>query len=361
MDKVERGRETLLSCATAKLRLTTIIPASCFSFRAQNWTRCKLSFPLKEVQIAYTNFVQACRDFGINITQPQPPIHYAGPDPLVDVKKAMIDAFKKGNYSPQAGPQLIVTFVRLLGCLRLSLLPLAFPSSSLFPVCRVRLTNTLHDLAFLFPSQTTKSSSKVYGGIKALGDCQWGIATQNMLISKARGAKPQYFQNVALKVNVKLAGINQTIQNGPPMFKQKPTIVFGAEYVVALPSQTVPLQCGRLTNVSNSISCFLGSVTHPGPGSLLPSIVAVVSSHDLPATAWTTHTRVQASGKGQEMISDLQEIARSAFTKFFQKTKRKPERVLFFRDGVAEGQFDEVMRVEVAAIKSEWDRTCLSF
>lgn len=36
---------------------------------------------------------------------------------------------------------------------------------------------------------------------------------------------------------------------------------------------------------------------------------------------------------------------------FKKKTTRKPERIVFFRDGVSEGQFDEVCRKEIAAIK----------
>ena len=47
---------------------------------------------------------------------------------------------------------------------------------------------------------------------------------------KVRNAKPSYFQNVALKVNVKLSGINQIIKGDlMPDFVKKGTIIFGAE------------------------------------------------------------------------------------------------------------------------------------
>lgn len=47
---------------------------------------------------------------------------------------------------------------------------------------------------------------------------------------KVRSAKQQYYQNVALKVNVKLNGINQVVKQGVnPEFAKMATMVFGAE------------------------------------------------------------------------------------------------------------------------------------
>lgn len=51
-----------------------------------------------------------------------------------------------------------------------------------------------------------------------------------MHIAKIRTAKQQYYQNVALKVNVKLNGVNQVVKSGlAPGFEKTPTIIFGAE------------------------------------------------------------------------------------------------------------------------------------
>lgn len=53
-----------------------------------------------------------------------------------------------------------------------------------------------------------------------------------MLMSKLKTAKSQYFANLALKVNVKLGGINQRVGDAKgflPGFDKTPTIVFGAE------------------------------------------------------------------------------------------------------------------------------------
>lgn len=47
--------------------------------------------------------------------------------------------------------------------------------------------------------------------------------------------------------------------------------------------------------------CLLVSVTHPGPGSLLPSIAGVVASFDPYATQYVAEARAQTSR--EEMVS----------------------------------------------------------
>ncbi|KAL7009525.1 hypothetical protein EMMF5_001156 [Cystobasidiomycetes sp. EMM_F5] len=72
-------------------------------------------------------------------------------------------------------------------------------------------------------------TSPQYSYIKHTGDVALGFATQNMLIQKMQKAGAQYYANVALKINVKLSGTNQSIQGGLPGFLKTPTMVFGAE------------------------------------------------------------------------------------------------------------------------------------
>lgn len=50
-------------------------------------------------------------------------------------------------------------------------------------------------------------------------------------------------------------------------------------------------------------------------------------------------------------IIDLEDMARALIKNYYRMSKRQPARLLFFRDGVSEGQFDEVCRREIAAIK----------
>lgn len=167
-----------------------------------------------------------------------------------------------------------------------------------------------------------KKSSLQYPLIKAACETVFQVPSQNLLIQKMRTAKSQYWSNVALKVNVKLGGTNQRAGDDRgwlPGFDKNPTIVFGAD------------------------------VTHPGPGSLLPSIAGVVASFDPYGTQYLAEARAQNSR--EEMIEDLEEIAFNLIKNFGKKTGIPPARILFFRDGVAESQFDEVCRKEISAIK----------
>lgn len=80
-----------------------------------------------------------------------------------------------------------------------------------------------------------------------------------------------------------------------------------------------------------------------------PSVAALVSSHDMAGVSYSTAVRVQK--KGEEIISELESMAVGLIKKFFKKTKRKPERIIFYRDGVSEGQYAEVCRKEIRALK----------
>ena len=102
-----------------------------------------------------------------------------------------------------------------------------------------------------------------------------------------------------------------------------------------------------------SLAYFSASVGHPGPGSLSPSIAALVSTHDLAGVSYSTAVRVQ--NNREEIIVDLEGMAVILIKKFFKKTKRKPERIVFYRDGVSEGQYAEVCRREIRALKREFD------
>ena len=53
------------------------------------------------------------------------------------------------------------------------------------------------------------------------------------------------------------------------------------------------------------------------------------------------------------MIVDLEGMAIPLLKKYYKKNKRKPERIVFYRDGVSEGQYAEVCKKEVRALKSE--------
>ena len=54
-------------------------------------------------------------------------------------------------------------------------------------------------------------------------------------------------------------------------------------------------------------------------------------------------------------MQDLKEIMKKLLLCFYQKNPQglnKPERLIFYRDGVSEGQFAEVQRVEIPQVQA---------
>ncbi|KAE9399799.1 argonaute-like protein [Gymnopus androsaceus JB14] len=184
-----------------------------------------------------------------------------------------------------------------------------------------------------------EGGNEIYTAVKHFGDVTMGVATQCLKSSKCFRAKAQYFANVCLKINVKLGGINavpdpksvQTLAD-----PNNPTIVMGAD------------------------------VIHPAPGSDgRPSFTSLVASVDSNNAKYVAECAVQTSR--QEIIENLETMA---FVKYFsfhnalnmyinyrKNVEKKspqsavPKRIIFYRDGVSEGQFKQVLEQELTALK----------
>ncbi|KAJ1397794.1 Ribonuclease H-like superfamily [Sesbania bispinosa] len=122
------------------------------------------------------------------------------------------------------------------------------------------------------------------------------------------------------------------------------------------PRQVLKLNKQYLENVALKIN------VKPGEDSS-PSIAAVVASMDWP---WVTKYRgiVSAQHHRQEIIQDLYKkhedskkgvvhagIVRELIRSFYKSTGHKPRRIIFYRDGVSEGQFSQVLLYEMDAIR----------
>ncbi|CAI8054156.1 Protein argonaute-2 (Fragment) [Geodia barretti] len=91
-------------------------------------------------------------------------------------------------------------------------------------------------------------------------------------------------------------------------------------------------------------------VTHPAPGSSKPSIAALVASMDVHATLYRADTRIQKSR--QEIITDMKVMAKDMLEAFWRNNNgAKPEHILFYRDGVSEGQFQQVLEKELKQLQ----------
>ncbi len=89
-------------------------------------------------------------------------------------------------------------------------------------------------------------------------------------------------------------------------------------------------------------------VIHPAPGADgRPSFTALVGNVDSDTAKYVAECRVQTSR--QEMIDDLEDMALKVlgmYRAYRTKVERKspdPKRIIFYRDGVSEGQFQHVL------------------
>jgi len=161
----------------------------------------------------------------------------------------------------------------------------------------------------------------VYAEVKRVGDTIIGLATQCVQSKNVVRTSPQTLSNLCLKINVKLGGINNILVPAirPKLFNA-PVIFFGAD------------------------------VTHPPAGDTKkPSIAAVVASMDAHPSRYAATVRVQQHR--QEMIQDLSNMVKQLLIKFYTSTRFKPHRIIFYRDGVSEGQFNQVLLHELLSIR----------
>ncbi|BGP18411.1 hypothetical protein JCM10213v2_006477 [Rhodosporidiobolus nylandii] len=158
-----------------------------------------------------------------------------------------------------------------------------------------------------------------------MSDQVLGCASQCIFENKVKKGNREYFTNIALKINHKLLqGANSALRPedlGP--IAERPTLI---------PQM-----------------CIGADVSHANPGSMAPSVAALVGSMDDRATLYSTAISIQTSRL--EIMSKLEEMVVKLLDKFLEKNCIPPERILFFRDGISEGQFGQVMQTEVFACR----------
>ncbi|KAL3282466.1 hypothetical protein HHI36_005650 [Cryptolaemus montrouzieri] len=173
-----------------------------------------------------------------------------------------------------------------------------------------------YDLVFVI----IPDSGQTYSDVKKAAELNIGCLTQCIKRKTMMKLNPSTVNNILLKVNSKLNGTNHFLHNRPSILDE-PCMIMGAD------------------------------VTHPSPDSQnIPSVAAVTASHDSKAFCYNIACRLQSPKT--EIIADLKQITREHLFYFYDKNRgQKPRRIVFFRDGVSEGQFKEVLIQEVRAIR----------
>ncbi|KIP05771.1 hypothetical protein PHLGIDRAFT_36273 [Phlebiopsis gigantea 11061_1 CR5-6] len=176
-----------------------------------------------------------------------------------------------------------------------------------------------------------ENAANLYREIKHFGDILQGVPTQCLKATKCGRGNAQYFANVCLKINVKLGGINTIPDRRSAQIltdPHNPTMIMGAD------------------------------VGHPAAYSRdRPSFSSVVASVDSNTSLYVADCRVQEPRL--EIIADLEAMTKNMIAKFksYHKgmektTNTDPKRIIFFRDGVSEGQFRQVLDIELPRIKA---------
>ena len=62
--------------------------------------------------------------------------------------------------------------------------------------------------------------------------------------------------------------------------------------------------------------------------------------------------KVQESGQNEEFLQDMKNVVNKLLKQFNKITKKEPQVLVLFRDGVSEGQFTIVMARELVAIRA---------
>nr|XP_031860632.1 uncharacterized protein CI109_003963 [Kwoniella shandongensis]KAA5527704.1 hypothetical protein CI109_003963 [Kwoniella shandongensis] len=166
-----------------------------------------------------------------------------------------------------------------------------------------------------------KKDPGMYQMIKAVAaeQLRLPVVTQCLQSAKIKNERglDQYCGNVAMKIHAKLGGLTHQVQHAV----DKTTMMVGAD------------------------------VTHPPPkgGPIPPSIAVSIAAIHGENNTFKPSVYLQ-SGR-TEIIAALEDMMFDHITQFEQNTKAKPEKILFFRDGVSEGQYAHCVEQEFQSIK----------
>lgn len=157
-----------------------------------------------------------------------------------------------------------------------------------------------------------------YKYLKWVSEIKIGVVTQCCLSSLANKGQDQYLANLCIKINAKLGGSNMELTGRLPNFGGEDNVMFiGAD------------------------------VNHPAARNVTsPSIAAVVATVNWPA-ANRYAARVCPQDHRTEKILNFGSMCADLLNAYTLLNSVKPNRIVVFRDGVSEGQFDMVLNEEL--------------
>ena len=123
-------------------------------------------------------------------------------------------------------------------------------------------------------------------------------------------------------------------------------------------SQKLTMIVGGLTrhtvmeNQPGSYLFLLGAdVGHPSPGVQKPSVASLVYNIDPNFAKYKAHTALQ--NPRSETITDLAAMFKESLLDFMARAKGAVQCIIFYRDGVSEGEFEKVRQIEIKALNGK--------
>ncbi|CAF3522455.1 unnamed protein product [Rotaria sordida] len=185
--------------------------------------------------------------------------------------------------------------------------------------------------------------------IKLNGTVKYGIVTQCLLYSKLEEQMDRFqrtqrghpdrildnmCENLLRKINFKMQGINTKVE---------------------LPIRTTNGIVASATSKTEDIWQFMGAdVIHPVCRQDKPSIAAVVGSGDAVCSTSAVRICKQWPRNGKcaiEAIVELKQMVTELLEYYREANSRLPNKIVFYRDGVDDGQFSRVLNFEIPQIK----------
>ncbi|KAL4586486.1 hypothetical protein LXL04_011122 [Taraxacum kok-saghyz] len=160
-----------------------------------------------------------------------------------------------------------------------------------------------------------------YKHLKWVSETQIGVITQCCLSFNAFKANDQFLANLGMKINAKLGGSNVELVERFPRFN-------GPDHFM-----------------------FIGAdVNHPAPDNVSsPSVAALVGSVNPAATRYAARVSPQTHRK--EEIVNFGSLCLDLVKTYYKVNGVKPNKIVVFRDGVSDGQFDMVLNKEMVDMK----------
>lgn len=182
-----------------------------------------------------------------------------------------------------------------------------------------------------------------YARLKRVADVELGIHTVCMNWTKAVKCQPPYFGNVALKLNLKLGGINHRLDDRVGLIQSGKTMLVG--YDVTHP-----------TGAPEPKKKSGGKKGSDEPESEMPSIVGLVASIDKDVNQWPSAAWVHASRREVCQDDQLMDAFGSRLDLWKQRNRAFPENIIIYRDGVSESQFQQVLESELPKIRAACEK-----